>query len=111
MKDGVKPVSGAPRNMMRQSVGNPTTDSSIDTRLEIAWNEETQMLELHRLFWGTGVGWYRQQTFPLTAVEAHQVLSGLRTAVQPRSGSIGSKVVTLPLARSAGHSTRGSKGQ
>lgn len=111
MKEGTKPVSGAPKNMMRQPVGNPTTDANVDTRLEIAWNEETRMLELHRLFWGTGVGWYRQQTFPLTAVEAHRMLRGLRTAVQHRSGSIDSKVVVLPLARSAGHSTTGSKGQ
>ena len=111
MKEGAKPVLGAPKNMMRQPVGNPTTDTSVDTRLEIAWNEETRMLELHRLFWGTGVGWYRQQTFPLTAVEARRMLSGLRTAVQHRSGSLGSKIVVLPLARSAGYSTTGGKGQ
>ena len=111
MKEGAKPISGAPKNMMRQPVGNPTTDASVDTRLEIAWNEETRMLELHRLFWGTGVGWYRLQTFPLTAVEAHRMLKDLRTAVQHRSSSISSKVVVLPLARSAGHSTTGSEGQ
>jgi hypothetical protein len=110
MKEGAKPVLGVPQNMARQPVGNPTTDASVATRLEIAWNEETQMLELHRLFWGTGVGWYRQQTFPLTAVEAHRMLKDLRTAVQPRASSIGSKVVVLPLTRSAGHSTTGSEG-
>jgi hypothetical protein len=110
MKEGTKPVSGAPKNMMRQPVGNPTAGASVDTRLEVAWNEETQMLELHRLFWGTGVGWYRHQTFPLTAVEANRMLRGLRTAVQHRSG-VGSKVLLLPLARSADHSTTGSKGQ
>ena len=110
MKEGAKPISGALENMVRQPNGNPT-DASADTRLEIAWNEETRMLELHRLFWGTGVGWYRLQTFPLTAVEAHRMLKDLRTAVQHRSSSISSKVVALPLARSAGHSTTGSEGQ
>jgi hypothetical protein len=110
MKEGATPISGAPENMVRQLSGNPT-DASVDSRLEIAWNEETRMLELHRLFWGTGVGWYRQQTFPLTTVEARRMLGGLRTAVQHRSGSSGSKVVMLPLARSADHSTTGSKGQ
>jgi hypothetical protein len=110
MKEGVTPISGALENMMRQPNGDPT-DANVDTRLEIAWNEETRMLELHRLFWGTGVGWYRQQTFPLTAVEARRILKGLRTAVQHRSDSIGSKVVVLPLARNAGHSTTKGKRQ
>lgn len=110
MKEGAKPISGAPENTVRQPNGNPT-DASVDTRLEIAWNEETRMLELHRLFWGTGVGWYRQQTFPLTAVEARRMLKGLRTAVQHRSGSTGSKVAMFPLARSADHPNTGSKGQ
>ncbi|NOT53874.1 MAG: hypothetical protein HOP18_04645 [Deltaproteobacteria bacterium] len=110
MKEGAKPISSASENMMRQPNGKPT-DASVDTRIEIAWNAETRKLELHRLFWGTGVGWYRQQTFPLTAVEARRLLKGLRTTVQHRSGSIGSKVVALPLARSAGHSTIGGKGQ
>ena len=110
MKEGAKPVSGAPENMVHQLSGN-LTDANVDSRLEIAWNEETRMLELHRLFWGTGVGWYRQQTFPLTAVEARRMLRGLRTVVQRRSGSVGSKVATLPLARNAGHSVTGSKEQ
>lgn len=111
MKEGTKPVSGAPKNMMGQPVGNPMADASVNTRLEIAWNEETGRLELQRLFWGTGVGWYRQQTFPLTVVEARRILRDLRTVVRHRSGSIGSKVVMLPHAHSGGHSTRGSKGQ
>lgn len=111
MKESAKLIPGSSKNTKRQPGGNPTTDTSIDTRLEIAWNEETRRLELHRLFWGTGVGWYRQQTFPLTVAEARRILSDLRTAVQHRSGSIGGKVVVLPLARSAGHSTTGSKGQ
>jgi hypothetical protein len=102
MKEGAKPISGAPENIVRQPNGNPI-DASVDTRLEIAWNEETRVLELHRLFWGTGVGWYRQQTFPLTAVEARRMLKSLRTAIQHRSSSTGSKVVMLPLAPSAGH--------
>ena len=57
------------------------TSSDPDTLLEVALGADDEglpTLELRRLSWGEGVGWYRQQTLRLHASEAEGLLSALR---------------------------------
>jgi len=54
---------------------------SSDSRLEVALctgSAEGRYLELRRLSWGEGIGWYRQQTLRLDAAEAEGLLLALR---------------------------------
>lgn len=52
-----------------------------DTLLEVTLrpgHADEQYLELRRLSWGEGVGWYRQQTLRLNTAEAEELFLALR---------------------------------
>ncbi|MEW6296980.1 MAG: hypothetical protein AB1671_04470 [Thermodesulfobacteriota bacterium] len=55
--------------------------SDPDVRLEVVLctrEAEPPIIELRRLSWGEGIGWFRQQTLRLEAAEAEYLLSTLR---------------------------------
>jgi len=60
-----------------------TTLGNGDPALEVALCTEATggpHLELRRLSWGDGVGWYRQQTLQITVAEAEGLLLALRAS-------------------------------
>lgn len=57
------------------------TGEKSDCRLEIiirADSDGTPLVELRRLSWGKGIGWYRQHTLQLDSTEADELLKTLR---------------------------------
>ena len=85
---------------------------SSDTLLEVALSEQPEggpTIALRRLSWGEGVGWYRQQTLRLDALEAEGLLQILARAKRKRSGGLGQprgKVIAFPLGGDQQRETR-----
>jgi hypothetical protein len=79
-----------------------TTSTSHNTRLEVALNQgpdKEPSIELRRLSWGRGVGWYRQQTLQIDAAEAEQLLMALKGTLRQcrsRSATPHAKVLQFP---------------
>jgi hypothetical protein len=73
-----------------------------ETLLEIVLcpgRADEQYLELRRLSWGEGVGWYRQQTLRLNTDEAEELLltlRGNRGKWRKRSQESQGKVILFP---------------
>lgn len=78
------------------------TGANPDTLLEITLcpgHADEQYLELRRLSWGEGVGWYRQQTLRLHADEAEELLLALRgnrSKWRKHSQGLRGKVILFP---------------
>jgi len=76
-----------------------------NSRLEVALGADSQSertLELRRLSWGEGVGWYCQQTLRLDAKEAENLLQVLRQSQRKwrdQSASRQGKVIPFPWAK------------
>src|SRR5262245_54518564 len=61
-------------------------------------------LELRRLSWGDGVGWYRQQTLQITVTEAEGLLLALRAGRskwKARAADSSRKVIPFPTLAGA----------
>jgi hypothetical protein len=71
--------------------------------LEVALGSDSQgehTVELRRLSWGEGVGWYSQQTLRLDAKEAENLLQALRQSQfkwRTRPAGKQGKVIPFPL--------------
>jgi len=66
---------------MQQETLATIAGTTPDTRLEVVLDTRAQdekVIELRRLAWGKGVGWYCQQTLRLEASEAEALLHALR---------------------------------
>jgi hypothetical protein len=70
-------------NMSPEKILTTITSADPDSLLEVALcgreNGQTT-IELRRLSWGEGIGWFRQQTLRLDTAEAESLLSALRTS-------------------------------
>jgi hypothetical protein len=90
-----------------------TTSTSQDTRLEVVLNQGADKelsIELRRLSWGRGVGWYRQQTLQIDATEAEQLLVALKATLrQCRSRSAPSQAKVLRFPDMPRHPDAGAK--
>lgn len=61
-------------------------------------------IELRRLSWGEGVGWYRQQTLQMTGAEAEGLLLALRASRskwKSRAADSSRKVIPFPTLTSS----------
>ena len=89
--------------MQQEEILTTIASTSPDTLLEVALcagSEGGQRIELRRLSWGDGVGWYRQQTLRLDAAEAKGLFQALRGKWHDRSTRPAGKVIPFPaLAR------------
>lgn len=66
---------------MQQEILATITMTSPETKLEVTLDKHPQggqFIELRRLSWGKGIGWYGQQTLRLDATEAESLLQALR---------------------------------
>ncbi|HKA55483.1 MAG TPA: hypothetical protein VKJ47_17665, partial [Candidatus Binatia bacterium] len=78
-----------------------------DTALEVALCTAATggpHLELRRLSWGDGVGWYRQQTLQITVTEAEGLLLALRAGRskwKARAADSSRKVIPFPTLAGA----------
>jgi len=76
---------------------------SPDSALEVALCSDCadgRYLELRRLSWGEGIGWYRQQTLRLDANEAERILQtlrGSRSKWGSQPGTPKGKVIPFPI--------------
>ena len=69
--------------MSQERLLDTVTGTTQHSRLEVVLNDNPdtgQVLELRRLSWGKGIGWYRQQTLQLDQAEAEALLQTLRTS-------------------------------
>lgn len=69
--------------MPQERTLNTVTGTTQHSRLEVVLSDSSdtgQVLELRRLSWGKGIGWYRQQTLQLDPAEAEALLQTLRTS-------------------------------
>jgi hypothetical protein len=79
-----------------------TTSTNRDTRLEVVLNrvpDQEPSIELRRLSWGRGVGWYRQQTLQIDATEAERLLAALKGTLRQcrsQSAKAQAKVLRFP---------------
>jgi hypothetical protein len=79
-----------------------TTSTSQDTRLEVVLNQgpdKEPSIELRRLSWGRGVGWYRQQTLQIDVSEAERLLVALKGTLRQcrsRSATSQAKILRFP---------------
>lgn len=67
--------------MYQEEILTTIAGTSSDSRLAVALcmgGADGRYLELRRLSWGEGIGWYRQQTLRLDAAEAEGLLLALR---------------------------------
>jgi len=91
--------------MQHEKILTTIVDASLTSRLEVAVCMDAQdgrTMELRRLSWGDGVGWYCQQTLRLGPREANGLfwaLKGSRQQWRERSSTGQGKVIPLPLAR------------
>ncbi|MGH7965636.1 MAG: hypothetical protein ACRERD_28115 [Candidatus Binatia bacterium] len=76
--------------------------TSPDTRLEVVLDKSLQdekVIELRRLAWGKGIGWYCQQTLRLESTEAEALLQALRQSRSkwgPQSARPTGKIIPFP---------------
>lgn len=66
---------------MQQEIVTTIAMTNPETKLEIALDKGSQgeqIVELRRLAWGKGIGWYGQQTLRLDATEAEALFRALR---------------------------------
>lgn len=69
--------------MSQERILNTVTGTTQHSRLEVVLRDnpdDGQVLELRRLSWAKGIGWYRQQTLQLGPAEAEALLQTLRTS-------------------------------
>lgn len=69
--------------MSQERILNTVTGTTEHSRLEMALCDSPDtghVLELRRLSWAKGIGWYRQQTLQLGPAEAEALLQTLRTS-------------------------------
>lgn len=100
--------------MSHEKIISTITSAHPDSLLEVALcqhDEGQPTVELRRLSWGEGVGWFRQQTLRLEATEAEDLLLALRGnrsqwRQQPAAPQ-GRKVIPFP--RPAGQSEEGAR--
>lgn len=81
------------------TIAHPDSTSCLEVALKTD-PEGRRTLELRRLLWGEGVGWYSQQTLSLETEEAEQLLHGLRRGRRSWGGQFatsGEKVIPFPL--------------
>ncbi len=88
-----------------QLLGTVETDDG-HSRLEVVLSPNDKgksALELRRLSWGRGVGWYRQHTLRLDPTEAEVLLHTLRTSRRTwrevRQAPSGNKVIPFPTGQ------------
>lgn len=89
--------------MQQEEILTTIANTSPDTLLEVALcagSEGGQRIELRRLSWGEGVGWYRQQTLRLDAAEAEGLFQALRGKWRDRSTRPAGKVIPFPVLAS-----------
>jgi hypothetical protein len=91
--------------MEHEKVLTTIVGANKTSRLEVALGTDAhdgRTMELRRLLWGDGVGWYCQQTLRLDPREAENLLWALRSSQhqwRDRSATGQGKVIPLPLAR------------
>jgi hypothetical protein len=79
----------------------------LDSVLEVALCTDATggpHVELRRLSWGEGVGWYRQQTLQITVAEAEGLLLALRASRskwKSRAADSSRKVIPFPTLTSS----------
>lgn len=86
--------------MQKEEILTTIASTRPDTCLEVAVYKDSAGepgIELRRLSWGEGIGWYRQQTLRLDAAEAAGLLHTLRGQWRDRSSRPVGKVVPFPL--------------
>jgi hypothetical protein len=89
--------------VQQEEILTTITSANPDSVLEIALSTASggrQKIELRRLSWGEGVGWYRQQTLQLDVSEAETLLLALRGNRRkwaPRLAISQGKVISFPL--------------
>ena len=87
---------------MQQEIVTTIAMTHPDTKLEIALDQGSQgeqSVELRRLAWGKGIGWYGQQTLRLDATEAESLFQALRQnrgKWSKRSTRSSEKVIPFP---------------
>jgi hypothetical protein len=85
--------------VQQEDIVTTIASTSPHTLLEVALcpgGEGGPRMELRRLSWGTGVGWYRQQTLQIDAAEAKGLLQALRGTWRGRSPHPAGKVIPFP---------------
>jgi hypothetical protein len=85
--------------VQQEEILTTIASTSPDTLLEVAFctgSEGGQRIELRRLSWGQGVGWYRRHTLRLDAAEAEGLLQALRGKWRGRSTDPAGKVIAFP---------------
>ena len=98
--------------VQQEEILTTITSANPDSVLEIALaaaSEGRQKIELRRLSWGEGVGWYRQQTLQLDVTEAETLLLALRgnrSKWAPRLARPQGKVIPFPLLAASQHKGR-----
>lgn len=102
--------------MQQEQVFTTIVGPGPDRLLEIASGVDTlgrPYLELRRLGWGNGVGWYRQQTLQLDPQETSALKRALRELRQQkpyRRGARG-KVLAFPQREKKNGQLRGEAGR
>lgn len=91
--------------MQHEKILTTIVSANPTSRLEVAMCMEAQgerTLELRRLSWGDGVGWYCQQTLRLDPHEAESLfwaLRGNQRQWRDRSATGQGKIIPLPITR------------
>jgi len=87
---------------MAQDMVTTLIGTSPDTLLEVALSQQPEggpTLEVRRLSWGEGVGWYRQQTLRLDALETAGLLRVMENAKREKHKCLerrGGKILPFP---------------
>ncbi len=87
---------------MQEEIIATIPQESSDSMLEVALIQgscDNPTIELRRLSWGGGVGWYRQHTLRLDYATAQALLQTLRQArgrLRKRDTKVPGKVISFP---------------
>ncbi len=88
--------------MIQEQTLKTITGEDPTVRLEVVVGADTQgtpLVELRRLSWGKGIGWYRQHTLQLDPTEVDvllQTLRGSRQQWQDTPAPVRGKVIPFP---------------
>ena len=88
--------------MSKATLATITNKQDNNTLLEVTLDQSPEgkpLVQLRRLSWGAGVGWYPQQPFLLSPEEAEALLLSLRTTRQlwqEQRHSKSGKVIPFP---------------
>jgi hypothetical protein len=100
--NSIRPIVKIVEGIMVQDIVTTLIGTSPDTLLEVALSEQPEggpTLEVRRLSWGEGVGWYRQQTLRLDALETAGLLRVMESAKREKHKRFerqGGKILPFP---------------